>query len=497
MSDRPRIRLFLAYQTDPGDGGGGNLANRVCADVLRSSFDVVDHREDADLQVISYAWDGAPHPARLFIDHGSFADAGFWAFRAPGLTSRDTVLVASSVCQRIAQRFIESGGPSVVTVPLPIDTEQFSPAVDRQAVRRGLRDEHGIPDGGPLLLVAAGFVRRKNHHLALRVFGQLLEQVPEARLAVVGSTPNAETSRWYRAAVSDLAVRLGIASRVQFLGPLPRPRLARLMSGADLLLHLTTCRIENFGLVVAEAMAAGLPVAASDWGGLRDLVSPGGTGLLARTYLSDLGPRVDWRSLVGPAGDLLRDADAWTLMSRRARERAVEQLGLPAYSGRLRDAIAVAFQRSSVAATPPVFSPGARELMFRTTVLNAMHREIRDAGDEFRLLMPLDGGSHYRFLAGPAATSERPPIVQQDDHLYPVAAWHTEADDVVVSDEAWPSRFHAPTPALRLLQRCDGTQPVRETLELLRAENPEGNDMMRHAQWLVDRGVLCPLDRRG
>lgn len=495
MSDRTRLRLFLGFQAEPNDGGGGNLANRVCADVLRSSFVEVDRREDADLQICSYAWDGPPDPARLFIDHGSFADAGFWAFRAPRLTSRDTVLVASSVCQRIAQRFIVGQGPSMAIVPLPIDTDLFSPAMDRRVVRQALRDEHGIPDGGPLVLVAAAFVRRKNHHLALRFFARLLEIIPGARLAMVGDTPDKETSRWYRSAISDLAVRLGIAPRLHFLGPLPRPRLARLMSGADLLLHLTTCRIENFGLVVAEAMAAGLPVAGSDWGGLRDLVSPGRTGLLARTYLSDLGPRVDWRSLVEPTADLLRDADSWTTMSKQARQRAVEWLGLPVYSERLRDVIGGAIQRSGTAALPPVFSAGARELMFRTTVLNAMHHEIRDAGDEFRLLMSLDGGSHYRFLAGPAATSERAPRVRPEDLLYPVSAWQVEAGEVVVGDEAWPARFPAPDPALSLLAWCDGSRPVSGILEGSSAKIAALDDMMRHAQWLVDKGVLCPLAR--
>ncbi len=41
------------------------------------------------------------------------------------------------------------------------------------------------------------------------------------------------------------------------------------MAASGLLLHFSNCRIENFGLVVAEAMAAGLPVVAADWGASR------------------------------------------------------------------------------------------------------------------------------------------------------------------------------------------------------------------------------------
>ena len=52
------------------------------------------------------------------------------------------------------------------------------------------------------------------------------------------------------------------------------------LSAADLALSLVDNTQETFGLAVAEAMAAGLPVVASDWNGYRDLIRHGVDGYL-------------------------------------------------------------------------------------------------------------------------------------------------------------------------------------------------------------------------
>src|SRR5262245_38871113 len=182
------------------------------------------------------------------------------------------------------------------------------------------------------------------------------------------------------------------------------------MASADLLVHFSNCRLENFGLVVGEAMAAGLPVVAADWGGLRDLVVPGTTGILAPTFLSSLGPRTDWLSAVAPAADLLEDSGIWETMSRNSRCRALELLSPAVHRRNLRVAVEEAV---SVAEDdrPPRLSPAGTELMFRTLTLHARDPDLISTGEEYRRLMPLDGGSHYRFLTGPAASLETTPVV--------------------------------------------------------------------------------------
>jgi len=129
----------------------------------------------------------------------------------------------------------------------------------------------------------------------------------------------------------------------------------------------------------------------------------------------------------------------------------------------------------------------------RTIHLNATHPEIQDAGDEFRLLMTMDGGRHYRFLAGPAATREDPPAISLEDRLYPVVTWEVDDAGVQVKDAAWPARLAASSREIALLRACDGRETIDRILRSLRLPPPERADVLVSLQRLVNDGVLCPV----
>lgn len=498
MDHQHRDRVFIGFEADRNDLGGGNRVNWLCAEILRAEFEEVPSASGAVLQAHSFNWKAPAPPRRLFIDHGSFADAGFWAFVAPGLRASDTIIVSSSVCAQVAGKIIEAGGPLILTVPFPVDLGLFAPADDRGSTRRAMAEATGVPSDGPWLLVVSGFVRRKNHHLAVLFLRALQKEIPEARLLVVGATPRHPSSLAYREAVEDLARASGMDPRVHFLGHLPHSRLSGLMAAADLLLHFTNCRLENFGLVVAEAMAAGLPVIAADWGGLRDLVIPGQTGFLAGTYLTPLGPRTDWQSAVRPARDLLRNHAAWVGFSRNSREQAEKSLGEVTFRQHFAAAVTGAMKREIMEDVGPTFTPEGTELRMRTISLNALHPEIKDAGDEFRLLMRTDEGRHYRLLAGPAASSVRPPRIGRLSRLYPVVTWREASGAIRIEDPAWPGVVAADRVRLAVLRSSDGTKTLEEALRAAGA--PAGtscDDTLRAAQALVDGGVLCPIGDGG
>ncbi len=104
-------------------------------------------------------------------------------------------------------------------------------------------------------LFAARLLPWKGTSLAVQVIAQL----PGWRLILVGSGPDA-------ARVQELASRLDVADRIEFLGQVPRARLLDLMSEtADVLLFPSMH--EDAGWVVAEAGSVGLPVVALDRGG--------------------------------------------------------------------------------------------------------------------------------------------------------------------------------------------------------------------------------------
>ena len=106
-----------------------------------------------------------------------------------------------------------------------------------------------------------------------------------------------------------------LTDRVVFLGK--QDSVAEIMACADLL--VLPSQNESFGLVALEAMASGVPVIASDAGGLPEVVDDGETGFLA--------PVGDVEAMADGAIEILRDAGTWQRFSQAAVRSAVERYG--------------------------------------------------------------------------------------------------------------------------------------------------------------------------
>jgi phosphatidylinositol alpha-mannosyltransferase len=156
-----------------------------------------------------------------------------------------------SVCSRM--------GPAEVSiVPNGADTEAFS-------------DAHAadLPAGRKLLFVGR-LEPRKGFPVAVRAFGLLAHQYPDLRLIVVGAGEQA-------GAVGELPA--DVRSRVHMLGKVPNETLPTYHRASDIFISPATGS-ESFGIVLVEAMAAGLPLVASDIPGYREVVRHGREGLL-------------------------------------------------------------------------------------------------------------------------------------------------------------------------------------------------------------------------
>ncbi|MBC7291073.1 MAG: glycosyltransferase, partial [Actinotalea sp.] len=161
----------------------------------------------------------------------------------------------------------------------------------RLRARRAL----GLPADDEVVLFAGRVQPLKAPDVLVRAVGALRARggrVP--RLVVLGGPSGNPT------ALSDLralARDLGVADRVDFRPPVPRPQLARWYRAADLV--AVPSRTESFGLVAAEAQACGTPVVAAAVGGLRTVVVDGVTGALV--------PGHDPRRWAAALADLLGD----------------------------------------------------------------------------------------------------------------------------------------------------------------------------------------------
>ena len=127
----------------------------------------------------------------------------------------------------------------------------------------------GIPADAPLVLAIGRLIEQKDHATLLRAFARVQEQHPDARLAILG---------WGRLeeALRAQVAELGLDGSVFLLGRVePRDWLER----ADVFAH--TSRWEGFGIVLLEAMLAGIPVVATRVSAVPEIVVDGETGLLA------------------------------------------------------------------------------------------------------------------------------------------------------------------------------------------------------------------------
>ncbi|MGH9364127.1 MAG: glycosyltransferase family 4 protein [Thermoanaerobaculia bacterium] len=111
-----------------------------------------------------------------------------------------------------------------------------------------------------------------NPEMAIRVLALLRREFPNASLVMAGQ------DNGMKQAVERLAVRLGVRAGLSFPGFLDMAGKIREGNSADI--FLTTNRIDNMPVAVLEAAAMGLPVVATEVGGIPDLLTDGETALL-------------------------------------------------------------------------------------------------------------------------------------------------------------------------------------------------------------------------
>jgi glycosyltransferase involved in cell wall biosynthesis len=164
-----------------------------------------------------------------------------------------------------------------------IDNEGFPPnriqviynGIDVNLFDRGLHDrdaarqEIGLTGQDLAILQVARLDYLKDHGTAVRALERVVGSCPQARLILVGEGPEKEK-------IVEAVRQRGLATQVRFLGL--QKDVPRVLAAADV--FLLTSISEGIPLTVIEAMLAGLPVVATEVGGLPEVVVPGTTGWL-------------------------------------------------------------------------------------------------------------------------------------------------------------------------------------------------------------------------
>lgn len=171
----------------------------------------------------------------------------------------DTVVVPTAAMES-RLRFLGVHAP-IAVIPTGIDTERFAAGRRDAALRARL----GLGEDDRLVLLVSRLAKEKNIELAIRA----LPLIPDrrVRLALAGDGPE-------RAALAEAARAAGVADRLDFLGHVPRESLPDLYASADAFAFPSLT--ETQGLVLAEALVAGLPVVAVDTPQSRDVLAGAG-----------------------------------------------------------------------------------------------------------------------------------------------------------------------------------------------------------------------------
>jgi N-acetyl-alpha-D-glucosaminyl L-malate synthase BshA len=301
------------------------LENGVYALALAGTMATVSLRERLDVLHMHYALPhapsallaqqmvtaaGAPPPRLVTTLHGTdvtgiVGDAALTAITRHAVLRSDAVTTPSAWLRRAAQETLSlPEATRVEVVPNFVDPEQFHPEAGRPDVRQHFPALAWEGPGAPaVLLHASNFRAVKRVGDAVLALVQVLKSRP-AVLVLVGDGPE-------RQRVEEMVASLGLSRHVAFLGE--QLQVGRLLSQADL--FLLPSEQESFGLAALEALSSGVPVVASNVGGLPEVVRHGETGWLV--------PVRDPAALAAAVVKLLADEPRRAAMGKAARADAL------------------------------------------------------------------------------------------------------------------------------------------------------------------------------
>ncbi|MDQ2940813.1 MAG: glycosyltransferase [Chloroflexota bacterium] len=215
----------------------------------------------------------------VFTHHTRFADYRHYlgALAAPATGALDAhlrrfwagcaavVAPSSDLAAEISER-LGAAGPRVRVIPTGIDLQVISRLESIDS-----RPDAGWPAESVVVAALGRLAREKNLDLLVDAFATAAAGEPKLRLLLIGGGP-------LEAPLRRRVERAGIAPRVHFAGKQPHAIALGMLKGADLFAFAS--QTETQGLVLAEALASGLPIVTLDGPGVADSVRHGIDGLV-------------------------------------------------------------------------------------------------------------------------------------------------------------------------------------------------------------------------
>ena len=187
--------------------------------------------------------------------------------------------------------------------------------------------ERGFPNDGEWRLVQAGrLIEKKGLPVTLRAFAVFLRKYPNATLTIAGEGP-------LLGELQKLTRELNIEGRVSFTGFISQEQLRDIYYRSHIFVHPSQTgqdgNVEGVPNSMLEAMASGLPVFATDHGGIPEAVENGVSGVLVRER--------DHETLANALHNATQDSDSLGRIARNGAEVVRKNFDLQAQAQRLEE----------------------------------------------------------------------------------------------------------------------------------------------------------------
>jgi glycosyltransferase involved in cell wall biosynthesis len=168
-------------------------------------------------------------------------------------------------------------GSRLVSYLPPVDVARFTP---NRTVRKQIRDEWGVLDGDSVIGAVCNVNPQKGVDTLIQAFAIVHERSARTRLVVAGlqDPRHHGYADLVRREIHRLRLVEGID--VRFLGA--RADIERVLQGFDIFVMASVAKSEGIPTAMLEAMASGLPVVATDVGGVTEVVDDGVNGFVVR-----------------------------------------------------------------------------------------------------------------------------------------------------------------------------------------------------------------------
>ena len=254
------------------------------------------------------------------------------------LEATDAIVAVSDHIARLFRASFPTYGGSVVTAYNGVNVETFHPDPKWNVQR----------NEAPTILFVGRVSPEKGVHTLIEAFAEMASRSDQIQLVIAGgratlredfivgisSDPLVQAlSRFYNGSVAsdyqryldELVDRLGLRSKVRFLGRVPHKELVDWYRSSSVVVNPSLS--ESFGISIVEGMACGIPVVGTKVGGMLETICDGETGLLVEPERPDL--------LAEAVLSLLNSPKVAQKMGTSGRTRAVERFSWRARADRL------------------------------------------------------------------------------------------------------------------------------------------------------------------